>query len=123
DIKILFNEKEISFIKNDKNITLQVKENGEYQIIINDRELIIPINQIDPYALELVEVQNYGNYLELITNDELSKMNYEQSYVEYKGNKYTITRNLKVIGIFSGDVTIVIFNNDNQYMTYHINTY
>lgn len=119
-IKILFDEEEVSFSKDDRKIMLSATKNGEYSIYINNNKLSFRINTIDAYAPEVVGIQNEGNYIQLVVNDELSRVNYEKSYIEFKGEKYQITNN-KATGTFEGNVVVYIFNDLDQYMRYEFN--
>ncbi|MDQ0360716.1 RNA polymerase sigma factor [Breznakia pachnodae] len=118
NIEILFNNVEIEFEKNNKEVFVQVTENGNYTIKINDTETVFEINKLNPYAPELIGVQDYGNYLQLTFNDEQSKINYEKSYIEYENKKYEITEKGKVYGNFNGIVIICLFDDEDQYIYY-----
>jgi RNA polymerase sigma-70 factor (ECF subfamily) len=118
DMKIMLNKNELSFEKKKNVITVTAEENGEYLIIINDMKTSFEIDRIDEYAPELIGVVNYGNYLQLIVNDELSQIEYEESYVEYLGESYEVTKDLKVYGEFEGYGEIIIFNKEGYYAKY-----
>ncbi|MDQ0361159.1 RNA polymerase sigma factor [Breznakia pachnodae] len=118
DVKISFNEEEIDCEINNKDIRVQVKENGEYVILIGDSKVKFDIDVIDIFAPELVEVINEGDYLQLVINDELSQIDYEKSYAEYQGREYYIQNDLKVKGKFEGFMKIKIINKNGQYITY-----
>ncbi|MFV0395061.1 MAG: RNA polymerase sigma factor [Coprobacillaceae bacterium] len=121
NIQILFDGKEIELNKNDRKISISAIQNGEYSIIINKQKLSFNINTIDKYAPEVVGIDDYGDYLQLIVNDEMSQINYEKSYVEYKGKEYPITKNNQVTGDFKGEITVYIYNDLNQYGYYEFN--
>lgn len=120
EIQIFIGKKEITFEKVDKSLLVSAKENGEYTIIIKDKQATFDINVIDPYAPELLEVKNYGEYLQLIIADEKNQINYEESYVQYKGATYKIADKLKVYGNFKGSLYVKIFTKDNRYIQYNI---
>ena len=120
DVRIIFNNEEIYFERNDKDILLQVSENGEYTIVTENFETTITINNINEFAPELVEVFNEDHYLYLVVNDELSQIDYEKSYVEYQGKSYMIEKDLKVYGVFSGLINVTIFHRDGYYITYSL---
>lgn len=120
-INILFNGEEISFKKSGKAIAIVAKNNGEYTLVIDEKKNNFTVNQIDKQAPELVGIQNYQNYLQLIINDEYSQINYKKSYMEFEGKKYEISENNKVTGRFNGDTKIYIYNNLNQYIYYEFN--
>ncbi|MFV0395375.1 MAG: RNA polymerase sigma factor, partial [Coprobacillaceae bacterium] len=121
DIKILFNNEELSFERNEKDILVQVKENGIYTIVTNEYETSFKINNMDIYAPELVEVFNEKEYLLLIVNDEKSQIDYQKSYVEYQGKEYIIPKDLKVYGKFTGLVKITLFHHDGYFISYDLN--
>ncbi|MFV0393815.1 MAG: hypothetical protein ACK5LC_05415 [Coprobacillaceae bacterium] len=114
DIKILFNDEELSFEKHDKDILVQVSENGIYTIITKESKTFFKISNIDTYAPELVRGFSENGYLQLVVNDELSKIDYEKSFVEYQGKEYIIPKDLKIKGEFSSKVKVTI---------YHLNGY
>lgn len=123
DIKVLFEEEEILFQKEEGSIYIQAEKNGEYKLVINENELTFNINVIDQYAPEVVEVQRYNNYLQLVINDEQSKIDYNASYLEYDGMKLKINENNQVPGEFSGKVSIKIFDYNNHHIEYDIYFY
>ncbi|MFV0392972.1 MAG: RNA polymerase sigma factor [Coprobacillaceae bacterium] len=118
NIQVLFDREKIEFNKNEREISILATQNGEYSIIINNQKLSFNVNSIDEYAPEIVRIHNYGNYLQLIVNDEMSQINYEKSYVEYKGKQYEITSNNQVAGNFSGDIIVYVYNNLAHYRYY-----
>lgn len=120
DLKIMFNNEEIYFERDNRDILLQIEENGVYTIITEEFETTFTINNMNEYAPELIEVFNEDNYLYLIVNDELSQIDYEKSYVEYQGKIYTIEKDLKVYGVSSGLVKVTIFHRDGYYITYSL---
>jgi hypothetical protein len=120
-IDILFEDKEISFDKNGKELTVMANKNGVYTMTINDITTLLIVNTINEYAPEVTGVQHYENYLQLNINDELSQINYEKSYVLSENKKYQITTNNQVKGSFNGKVVIYIFNDLDQYIYYEIN--
>lgn len=120
-IKILFNDEEITFDKTDKVITIIAKSNGEYTLVIDEKEIPFTVNRLDEYAPELVEVQNYGSYIQLIMNDEKSRMDYEKSYMQFEGKNYQIGKNNQIEGNFKGNLKIYIYNDLNQYICHEFN--
>lgn len=119
-IKILFEDENVSFIKDNHEIIVIVIQNGEYSIAIKNHIFEFDITTIDEYAPEIVEIQNHKSHLQLIVNDEKSQINYEKSYVVFNGERFSISRDNKVIGNFSGDIVIYIYNDLNQYGYYEI---
>jgi hypothetical protein len=117
-IAIQLNDEDILFKKNSKNIFVQIKENGEYIVTIDNTKFKFKIDNIDEFAPELVEVQNHNNYLQLIINDEMSQLDYEQSYFEYKNEKYEINQDSIIQGNFNGEVSIVLFNKEGLFIRY-----
>lgn len=122
DIYILFNnERILSFEVSDKDILVQVKENGIYTINIDGYDVSFNVNTIDAQAPELIEARNHNDHLQLYVNDEYSKIDYSKSYVEYQGNYYKISKSLMVSGEFNGLVKVTLFHNNGSYISYHIN--
>ncbi|MFV0395894.1 MAG: hypothetical protein ACK5LC_16165 [Coprobacillaceae bacterium] len=121
DIKILFNDEELSFKKDGKDILVQVTENGMYTIITNDYKTSFKISNIDEYAPELVEVVSGNGELVLVINDEASQIDYGNSFMEYQGKKYKIPRNLKIKGEFNGIIKVTIFDCNGHWIKYNLN--
>lgn len=121
DIKVLFNNEELSFDKNEKDILVQVTENGVYTIITNKYKTKFKISNIDINAPELVGFNVNDTYLELIINDELSQIDYQRSYIEYQGMIYDVTGNLEIYGNFKGKVEVVIYHVDGYKIIYELN--
>lgn len=117
-IQILFNDNELIFDKNEKDILVRAQENGIYTIVINGLETTVEIKHIDPNAPELVMVQNYGNYTQLIVNDELNHFDYNKSFVVCQGKRYEISDDLKVHGVLKGQIEITLFNKDGDFIIY-----
>jgi len=122
DVKIIFEQEEVEFVKDGKEILIQAKKNGEYAIIINKKKTKFTIDRIDEFAPELLAITNYGNYLELNINDELAQIDYNRSYVEYFDEQYKITNDLNVIGNFQGTIVVVIFDKHGNFIRYKDNT-
>jgi RNA polymerase sigma-70 factor (ECF subfamily) len=121
DVSITLDDKELPFTLNDKELIVSVKQNGKLIINVKNEEISLNIKNIDKDAPELIEVYYYKDYLELnIDND--SKINYDKSYVEYLGENYKITDQSIVNGTFKGNVYIVLFTMDDNYIKYEINT-
>ncbi|MDQ0360942.1 RNA polymerase sigma factor [Breznakia pachnodae] len=120
DIKIMFNEKEIAYEKQNSEIILQAKSNGLYTIVIDGNKTVFEISTINEYALELVEVYNYKEYIKLNIDDELSQMDFKKSYIEYQDEVYKIDKNLIIHGEFRGELVIMIFNIDGQFIEYFV---
>ncbi|MDQ0360646.1 RNA polymerase sigma factor [Breznakia pachnodae] len=118
DIKVLFNDENIHFNQDGLSLIVQISENGKYKLVIDNKEIIFYINVIDEYAPEVVEVQRYHNYLQLIVNDELSQINYDISYVEYNGRKIKINKNNQVYGSFDEKISVTIFDYNNHRIQY-----
>ncbi|MDQ0360952.1 RNA polymerase sigma factor [Breznakia pachnodae] len=121
DIDILHEDEALTFEKNDNQLSLKISKNGKYTITIKEKSLVFEINNIDLYAPELVEVEDFKEYLKLHINDEKSQIDYQLSYVESDGKKYKIDNNLEVKGYFKGEVMIVLYINDHCYKEYFIN--
>lgn len=122
DIEISSDSKQLSFEKDKKDITFKVAENGKYTVEINNKRVTFTIDVIDPYAPQLLSIDNYGSYLQLHVDDELSQVDYELSYVEYDGEQYIITNDLKVMGKFKGKIEVSIYIDENCYRKYLILT-
>ena len=122
DTKILFNDNEMFFEKKNNEIVVSIGNNGEYTIVIEDEEITFEISTIDENALELVDVYNYGEYLKLNIDGELSQLDFERSYIKYQEKIYQIDNSLKISGNFEGLVEIMIFNKDGQFIEYLITT-
>ncbi|MDQ0360466.1 RNA polymerase sigma factor [Breznakia pachnodae] len=120
EIKISLDDKEIPFERENRKINMELTENGKYIISINDNELTYIVSVIDNYAPELKSIQNYGNYLKLNVNDEMSYIDYKMSYIEYKGQQFHIDRDLKVWGEFKGEIEVFIYINEKSYNKYFI---
>lgn len=121
DIKILYNGKELSFERNQKDLLVQVSENGTYTIYTKGHETSFKIDNIDANAPELVEAFNENGYLTLIISDEQSQVNYEKSFIEYEGRNYKIPKDLKVKGEFHGKVKVTISHNNGDWLRYNLN--
>ncbi|MDQ0360931.1 RNA polymerase sigma factor [Breznakia pachnodae] len=121
DISILFDDEEIYFEKSNKIVRLDAKENGEYTIIINSKKMMFTIDRIDSYAPEVTGISNYGDYIQLYVNDELSQIDYSKSYLVYQGKDYAIPNNLTIDGKFQGMVEIILFNKEGYYIEYNLN--
>lgn len=122
DIEISSDLKQLSFKKNKKEVTFEVTENSKYTVEINKKRVMFNIDVIDPYAPQLLSIDNYGNYLQLHMDDELSQVDYDLSYVEYDGEQYKITNELKVMGKFKGEIEVSIYIDENCYRKYLIIT-
>lgn len=120
EIKILFNEQEMTYRKDEKNIVLQVMENGTYTIIMDDTEIAFDIDLIQTNAPELISVDNYGDYIKLNINDESSQIDYKKSYVSYLGKSYMIGEDLIINEVFQGEVEVVLFNREGLHIGYDI---
>ncbi|MDQ0360934.1 RNA polymerase sigma factor [Breznakia pachnodae] len=120
EIEILFNEQEITYRKDGKNIVLQVMENGTYSIIVDDTEIAFDIDLIQKNAPELISVDNYGDYIKLNINDELSQIDYKKSYVSYRGKSYMIGKDLIINEVFQGEAEVVLFNREGLHIGYDI---
>lgn len=120
-ITLLFNEQGIPFDKKGKVVIITAKENGDYTLVLGKESKKFNVNLVDPYAPELLALQNEGAYLKLMTQDEKSQINYEASYMEYQGKQYEITKDQKVWGTFTGEVIIYLYNQTGQYKYYGFN--
>ncbi|MFV0393283.1 MAG: RNA polymerase sigma factor [Coprobacillaceae bacterium] len=120
DIKILFNDEELSFEKNNQDILLQVTDNGTYTVITKEYKLSFIIDNIDSYAPELVEAFNNNGYLLLVISDELSQINYEKSYIKYHNEKYEIPVDGIINGEFHGLVKVTIFHYNGHKIIYEL---
>lgn len=120
NINVVLDNEEQSFSVNDNSIIIKAKRNGNLIVQVKNEQISVEINNIDSKAPELVEVYNYDNYIELKISDEFNQVDYEKSYLEYEGKKYQIENRKKVIGLFRNEITIVIFNQNNQYIKYSI---
>lgn len=120
DIKVLLNDEDIHFNQDGLSLIVQISENGKYNLVIKDKELLFNINVIDQYAPEVVEVQRYNNYLQLVINDEVSQIDYNASYIEHEGNKFKIDENNQVYGKFNKKFSIMIVDYNNQHIEYDI---
>lgn len=118
DIEISLDLKQLSFEKDKKDITFKAKENGKYTVAINGKRVTFKIAIIDSFAPQLLSIDNYGNYLQLHVDDELSQVDYDLSYVEYDGKQYKITNDLSVIGKFKGEIEVSIYIDENCYRKY-----
>lgn len=118
DIKMLFENQEMSIKKSERTINIVADKNGEYIIEIDNKKFAFAINSIDDYAPEVVGLLEQEDHLQLIINDEESQINYEKSYLEYEKLKYPIMGNNKVIGKFKGKIRVYIYNDSNQYIYY-----
>lgn len=120
DITIIYDGEEIHLEKNGKILTMNAEANGEYTIIINDKEMTFTIDRIDSYAPEVTGVSNYKNYIQLYVSDETSQIDYSKSYIEYQGKSYAITNSLKIDGRFQGMIEIILFNKEGYYIEYNL---
>ena len=119
-VKILFDNKEIDNNREDNRVLFTVHENGTYSLMIDNEVILFSVDNIDQYAPEVTGIQNYNNYLQLTVNDELSQIDYDNSYLEYKGEKFNISKDLRVYGNFEEMVSIIIFNKDGLYIGYDL---
>ena len=117
-IQILFNDNELLFERNNKDILVRIQENGVYTIVINGLETTFYIEHIDINAPELVMVKNYGNYTQLIVNDEYHQFDYNNSFVECQGKRYEISEDLKVHGVLEEQIEITLFNHEGDFIIY-----
>lgn len=120
DIKVALNDEEIIFFEKDNNIMIDVNKNGNLIIQVKNEQVSVNVNSIDEQAPELLEVHSYETYLELITDDEFHQIDYEKSYVEYNGKQFQINYQNQVNGSFKGNISVVMFNQNNQYIKYEV---
>lgn len=112
----------VPFQRKDNKLYIDATRNGVYTITIKDKQLTFTIHTIDPYAPELVGVQNNKDFLQLLFNDEKEQINYDKSYVYSNGKKYPIQEDGKVMGYFKEDIKIYIYNDFNAYIYYEMGT-
>ncbi|MFV0393006.1 MAG: RNA polymerase sigma factor, partial [Coprobacillaceae bacterium] len=112
DIKISYADQEIDFTIKDNIITCSASQNGTYEIYIKEEMMDVEINNIDKKAPEILGVYNYSDYIQIAINDEYSTVDYNASYIEYKGKKYTISTDNIVYGSFKGETLIVLYNKE-----------
>ena len=115
-IKILFEDEEILFERDDMDIVMNANKNGNYQLQLNNEVKNFTIDNIDEYAPELISGYKYKKYIELVIDDKYSQIDYENSYVEYKNQYYPIPNDHKIDGTFEGEVIVVLFTKDNRYI-------
>lgn len=120
DFTILYNGEEILFEKNEKTIFLSATSNGIYTVITKDKTISFKINNIDIYAPELIEAFNSNGYLSLVIDDKLSQIDYNQSFIEYQGEKYQLPENHKIKGEFYGVVYITLFHQNGYKIVYQL---
>ncbi|MFV0395986.1 MAG: RNA polymerase sigma factor [Coprobacillaceae bacterium] len=120
DIKVTCDNKEIDFEVDKEILTIIVKENGTYVLQIKNDVIDININNIDAMAPELIGVYKHKDHLELVINDEASKLNYQKSYIECNGRRYTIDQSLNIKGIFDGEIFVTLFTQEERTITYKI---
>jgi RNA polymerase sigma-70 factor (ECF subfamily) len=120
DMKILFNNEELSFEKNQKDIYLKVRENGVYTIVTDEYKTNFEIDNIAIYAPELVEAYNEDEYLLLVINDEQSQIDFQKSFIEWRGKVYQIPKDYKIKGKFDGVVKVTLFNYNEDFIEYNL---
>jgi len=120
-IEILFGNQEIPFDIKDRVITVIAKQNGEYTMTIDGKKTTFLVDTINQYAPEVTGIQKHENYLQLYINDELEQINYQKSYLLYENKKYQVTNANQVMGSFSGNIVVYIFNDLDQYIYYEFN--
>lgn len=118
DIKILFDNKEVPYIRDKKDITILAMKNGDYTIVADDTTISFNIELIQEYAPEVISIDNYGSYIKLNINDEMSLINYDNSYMNYQGIQYKIDKSLRIEGEFQGEVEVIIFNKEGLHIGY-----
>ncbi|MDQ0360782.1 RNA polymerase sigma factor [Breznakia pachnodae] len=123
-IEVSSNNMKIEFDYENNILTFFVDENGAYEIKVENDTKEIEINNIDKEAPIINEVSYVDNGVHLSMEDQLSGVNFENSYAEYNGSKYTISENGIIEGMFE-DVTIKVYLSDysGNESVYDINTY
>lgn len=119
DIQVKKQQK-LPFTIKDNILYIQAKTNGIYTVYVKDEMVDIHITNIDKQIPELVSIYNYNSYIKLDIQDEYKHLNYEQSYIIYKGNTYQITKENTVVGKFEGQISIVLVTNKKQVITYNM---
>ncbi|MFV0393614.1 MAG: RNA polymerase sigma factor [Coprobacillaceae bacterium] len=120
DIRVYYEEKEILFTLHDNILFITANVNGDYEIQVKDECVNVLIHNIDKKAPELKGIYNRGEYIDLEIDNQYSTLDYTNSYIEYKGNQYSISNKNKVTGNFKGNVVIVLYDNNGQFVQYDI---
>ncbi|MFV0395513.1 MAG: RNA polymerase sigma factor [Coprobacillaceae bacterium] len=120
DVSIYFDKKEIAFTYKNSEIVFQANQNGIYKIQAKDETVDIKIDTIDEHAPQLKTVYNHKQYIQLVIDDIYQEVNYQKSYIEYKGKKYFLSKDNIINGEFEGDIIVVLFNINNQFVQYDV---
>ncbi|MFV0394289.1 MAG: RNA polymerase sigma factor [Coprobacillaceae bacterium] len=118
DIVVFYNGIVVPHNKDDRNVSFLAEGNGIYKVRIKDEETTVTINNLDDKAPELVEVRVYAEYLQIIIDDSLSQINYNHSYLEYNQERYPLIEDGKINTNIRGEVFVVLFNQERQFIKY-----
>lgn len=119
DIKILYAKTEQEFEIRNNQLIFYAQENGEYVVETSNWKEQIVISNIDPYTPEVKDALKYKDKVVFSILDEQNKIDYKNSYFEYKNQTYTFTSSHQIDGYFDGIAKLIIVDSTGQRKEYN----
>ncbi|MFV0393407.1 MAG: RNA polymerase sigma factor [Coprobacillaceae bacterium] len=120
DITIYYHGESIPYEIQDNTLIFYAITNGNYKIDINKEEKNVSITSIDPFVPIIEEVRIYKDYIQLFVQDEYNRIDYKKSYIVWNNQEYSITKDLKINGQFSGEIDIVLIDINSLVIEYDL---
>ncbi|MFV0394505.1 MAG: RNA polymerase sigma factor [Coprobacillaceae bacterium] len=119
-VSITSQNQPLDFHMQENIVTFIVSQNGDYKISVNDVTEKITIDTIDKEYPILTQANYQEQVLSLSLSDNLTGIDYNNSYVEYQGNQYSISKEGKVSGEFDDNIIVHVYDQVGNFMAYAV---
>ena len=120
EIGVYLENTPIYFDVDNNKLLFTINNNGKYTVKVAENEESFSITQIDKEAPIVSDIQYDGNNLTFSIRDNFNEIDYQESYIEYEGNKFIIDETHQIQETFLNNLHIIVHDVTGNRSVYEV---